>query len=427
MKSNKLAGQLIVLMTAVVVMGGLVMLSRDGGRAAAAQGLSPEGTQAVAPFVLNYQGRLLDPVSGDPKPDGSYTMVFRLYTLESGGTAAWQEVKDVNVGRGTFNTLLGDVTPLSPNLFNGQALWLAIKVGADAESAPRQLVSFVGYAMYADNANKFDGLDSPAFSMDSELNAHAGVASAHHTRYTDPEAWSAVLARDNPGSSLNADLLDNYDSSSFFALNENETVNGVPRFNGGTSGSTPPFYVDSNTAVANLNADYLDGYNYSSFVNVAGDTMTGYLYTPGVRYTSPRTHYFVVGSSGFLPGSNVAYTNTYGNGGAYIASGSGAMVAPVHLPHGAVVTAMRIYFYDASSADMTVYLDAESLAGGFVQMAAVTSLGTGGYYNTTDSSISSATINNAAYSYLIYAYASSWSSNLRIKGAVITYTLSEAQ
>jgi len=54
--------------------------------------------------------------------------------------------------------------------------------------------------------------------------------------------------------------------SGAFILNQNETVTGRPSFNGGTSGSTPPFYVDSNYQIANLNADYLDGYHASSFL-----------------------------------------------------------------------------------------------------------------------------------------------------------------
>ena len=67
-------------------------------------------------------------------------MVFRLYTAPSGGTALWTEAKDVPLRDGLFSTVLGDTTPLDQGLFNGQALWLGIKVGADAEAKPRQQV-----------------------------------------------------------------------------------------------------------------------------------------------------------------------------------------------------------------------------------------------------------------------------------------------
>ena len=64
-------------------------------------------------------------------------------------------------------------------------------------------------------------------------------------------------------------------------LTANETVSGawtfsgIPAFNGGTSGSTAPFSVDSNTSVTNLNADYLDGYHASAFLLLTGGTITG--------------------------------------------------------------------------------------------------------------------------------------------------------
>jgi hypothetical protein len=43
------------------------------------------------------------------------------------------------------------------------------------------------------------------------------------------------------------------------------TYTAIPAFNGGTTGSTAPFTVDSTYKVANLNADYLDGYTEASF------------------------------------------------------------------------------------------------------------------------------------------------------------------
>jgi hypothetical protein len=146
-----------------------------------------------------------------------------------------------------------------------------------------------------------------------------------------------------------------------------------------------------------------------------------------VMYASPRTHYFVVGGEAFHPGSNVDYQNSYGNGGAYIVSGGGAMVAPVHLPHGAEVIELKVFFNDNSGSDMSVSLDRLSLTGGvYFLMASVSSAGVSGYGSRTDTSISEAIINNTAYGYLIYAYSGSWSSALKIMGALVTYTIAEA-
>jgi hypothetical protein len=43
------------------------------------------------------------------------------------------------------------------------------------------------------------------------------------------------------------------------------TFNAIPAFNGGISGTSSPFTVDSTTVVSNLNSDLLDGYNASDF------------------------------------------------------------------------------------------------------------------------------------------------------------------
>ncbi len=118
------------------------------------------------------------------------------------------------------------------------------------------------------------------------------------------------------------------------------------------------------------------------------------------------------------------YQNTYGNGGAYTVPGS-ALVAAVHLPDGATVTKFEVFFYDASTADMTVYLDGQHLTdSGYFTVAQVTSSGTRGYYSL--SAAASTIIDNTVNVYDVYAISSGWSPSLMIKGAVITYTISEA-
>ncbi|MDD4614817.1 MAG: hypothetical protein PHI40_05375, partial [Caldisericia bacterium] len=47
------------------------------------------------------------------------------------------------------------------------------------------------------------------------------------------------------------------------------TFSGTVAFNGGTTGSTPPFTVDSTYVVTNLNADLWDGYQFASYLNQA--------------------------------------------------------------------------------------------------------------------------------------------------------------
>jgi len=71
---------------------------------------------------------------------------------------------------------------------------------------------------------------------------------------------------DGAASGLNADKLDGYHEGSFFRLSQNEIVTGRPAFNGGITGTSSPFTVDSTFRVPNLNADFVDGIHGGSFI-----------------------------------------------------------------------------------------------------------------------------------------------------------------
>ena len=148
-----------------------------------------------------------------------------------------------------------------------------------------------------------------------------------------------------------------------------------------------------------------------------------------VKYNSPRTHYFAVGSEAFHPSSNVDYVNGTGMGGAYLVSGGGSMYASVNLPQGSVVTSLTVYYYDNSTADVTVSFQKQYYGGGYSgDYATVTSSGSSTTYRSgTDSTISSATVDKLNGGYQLQAFSSSWSSSLKVMGAVITYTINEAE
>jgi hypothetical protein len=141
---------------------------------------------------------------------------------------------------------------------------------------------------------------------------------------------------------------------------------------------------------------------------------------------TPTTQYFVVGGEAFVPNSNVDYRNNGGTGGAYIdVSGSHALVAPVHLPHGAEVTEFEVFFHNTSVNDMVVSLARHYLSSSYAEMARVdSSRGRGDeYYSVIDKSIFQPNIDNTLSSLYVRAYSTNWDgSNLKIKGAVITYT-----
>ncbi len=206
---------------------GLLLVMLIAGSSIAVGG-SMVSTTAIAPHIpgvtplLSYQGRLVDPATGAPKPNGTYEMSFRLYTVASNGTALWTETRDVQVSNGVFSVLLGEITGLNTAHFTGQELWLAIKVGADAEATPRQHLAHVAYALFAENAALLNGQTASAFAPAAHAHSGADITSGTvadgrvaPTIARDNEVFSLITAADGTGSGLDADLLDGLNSGAF--------------------------------------------------------------------------------------------------------------------------------------------------------------------------------------------------------------------
>jgi hypothetical protein len=188
----------------------------------------------------------------------------------------------------------------------------------------------------------------------------------------------------------------------------------------------------------------VDGYTNAGYALYGDAGVSGYgLYTPDrayvggnlelaggttskVTYATARTHYYSVGGEGFVPWNNLlAYELNAGFGGASVTT-SGNLVAAVHLPHGATITNLKVYFDGVTGKSMGATLQRLSLAGSsYDNLASVNSGGASGFVNYSTSSIVYATVDNVNYSYNIKA-TSPGDPTLKIMGAVITYTISEA-
>lgn len=164
------------------------------------------------------------------------------------------------------------------------------------------------------------------------------------------------------------------------------------------------------------------------FHTVGNVRVDGSLIANNLLYTTPRTNYFVVGGEGFLPGQDSGYNNSFGKGGAYLTDVglSGAMAAPVNLPHGAIVKSVVARFYDNSSSDMTLNLSCNMATGSYLNYASLTSEAISGYGDDT-ASLNQTIDNSGPCSYHLRAFSTSWDgTELRIHRVVISYTLGEA-
>ena len=109
-------------------------------------------TSAAINPQINFQGKLTNP-DGTNVTDGTYSIVFSIYSVSSGGSAVWTETQStVGVSSGIFQVALGSVTTLPGSVdFNSNSLYLGVKVGADAEMTPRVRLTAVPYAFNADS------------------------------------------------------------------------------------------------------------------------------------------------------------------------------------------------------------------------------------------------------------------------------------
>lgn len=99
---------------------------------------------AAAPQTMSYQGVLrVSPT--ELAPDGNYNIWFRIYDVDDGGTALWEEQQMVPVANGRFNVILGSGTPI--DLAFDEQYWLGITVGLEDEMDPRIMLAGSPYTL----------------------------------------------------------------------------------------------------------------------------------------------------------------------------------------------------------------------------------------------------------------------------------------
>jgi hypothetical protein len=180
---------------------------------------------AQIPRTVGHQGLLTLP-GGAAAPDGNYTMTFRIYNLESGGTALWTETQTLAVSGGVYSATLGSVTAL--NLSFDVQYWLGVQLSGEPEMAPRVRLTSTPYAYRAVVAEGLaggtagditavyanDGLIGGATSGDASLSVGAGTgiqvsadAVALASPYIDGSAYDGRFVNEGQGNSVTADMV----------------------------------------------------------------------------------------------------------------------------------------------------------------------------------------------------------------------------
>lgn len=212
--------------------------------------------QSFVPMLVNYQGDVRSPETGEPLPDGTWEMLFRIYDVEFGGTPLWVGTHSslngnpVEVTGGIFHVILGSGTgnSMDSSVFNGPDRWVEIRIGMETLE-PRQRITSVAYSMVAENSRLLDGQEASEFAP--AAHAHSGTDITSGTiaegridaaMARDSEILPAVLAADGAGSTLDADLLDGRDSAEFAPAAHTHSGNDI------TSGSVAEGRIDAGVA-----------------------------------------------------------------------------------------------------------------------------------------------------------------------------------
>lgn len=157
--------------------------------------LAVSSTNAEVPSLVNYQGRLTD-LDGSPL-DTTVAITFFLYGDSSGGSALWSETHpDVVTTDGLFSVLLGSISAMSPDLFNGGTRYLAMQLGGGPESDPRMPIVSVGYAFRAVNA------DTAAYAFAAPADGTGGWADAGSVVHLAESGDSVGIGTATPSAKL---------------------------------------------------------------------------------------------------------------------------------------------------------------------------------------------------------------------------------
>ena len=256
---------------------------------------------ASIPQLINYQGRLTD-ADGTPLV-GDHTVRFRLYDAESSGSTVWEEEHRVTLAtqdNGVFSIMLGSFKAFGTLQFN-QPLWLSLEIDGEGEMTPRLRLTAVGYAI---NADTLDGLTATQFlraDVDTQAQGQLKLTRSGFGLLIQPAAdpsmttnllevrragGSAVMTLDLAGTLKVASV----DFGS--AANDDLVASDVTALTGGPSSIADALHTHSSgSGLTDLNASNLtsgtvpaarlpsDGYA-ATYVNVAGDTMSGTLTLP---------------------------------------------------------------------------------------------------------------------------------------------------
>jgi hypothetical protein len=149
--------------------------------------------QSPPPGLVDFQARLTD--SGGVPLAGAVTMTMSVYATATGGAPLWLETHDTTALAGVVNLQLGSSTALPLTLFEQGELYLAVRIGTDAEMTPRRRLASVPFTLRASRVERIDL--STTIDPDTIARPNIQLDAIDSSRLQDGEVLLADLAVDS--------------------------------------------------------------------------------------------------------------------------------------------------------------------------------------------------------------------------------------
>jgi hypothetical protein len=284
----------------------------------AASFVAPHPVHAESPRVIALQGVLANG-AGVPKPNGGYSVTFRLFSAPAGGTALWTETaKPVTVagGRGAFSTSLGTPTAFGALVFD-KPYFLEAQVSPDPPMMPRIPLQSVPYALNAWSVDGNAGTSPAAQFLGTSDNQPLVMKTNGHR---------ALRLQDvlKPGGAVRSvNILGGFESNFMDAAVVGGTISG-----GGATGSINDLRGDFGV-IGGGAGNFLDAYAYAVIAGGTGNIAQGTgAAIGGGSGNNVQAEYSVIagGSQNYVAGANSFLGGGLNNGvaGAYAGTASGS-------------------------------------------------------------------------------------------------------
>ncbi len=350
-------------------------------------------SQAAAQFQT-FQGKLDQ--SGSPA-NGVFDFRVEHFDTAFGGSpiGLTNVLNTVTVNNGLFN-LIYDAS----NIFSGAPRWVQISVRPAGSADPftpviRQRITATPYAIRSLN-ERWSPITSSQLANDPGI-SYSDVASGTGVSYY---GWAAG-------------------GLSKLEARYSGTLN---RFSMGTDAATF-LYIESDgrIGIGGVPAG-------TSILQVTGDARVSSNAAAGsFSYTSPVTRSISLPPGAFQGSGSaspsIGIDRIFFTGAA---ATTGTLVAPINLPEGATITAIRAHVVDNTAATIAVDLWRNTFAGGTVLMAGATSVGAvAGTRAISDTTITSPVVANSTGAYAVWVTCDGWdTNNCMLRAVQVEYTVS---